>query len=67
MVLDVKQNLISSYAQNMTIQPPSLLERRIELCNELLDVLKIVEPGISRLQGRDLIFKNKIYIFAKFN
>lgn len=31
--------------------PDLILERKIELCMELLDVLNIVEPGCSRLRG----------------
>ncbi len=30
---------------------PKLLERKIELCEEILPILNVLQPGISRLKG----------------
>lgn len=40
---------IESYGLNDL--PNLLLERKIELCNSLLEVLNVVEPGLSRIRG----------------
>ncbi|XP_065090728.1 SET domain-containing protein SmydA-8-like [Ochlerotatus camptorhynchus] len=55
-VLELKQILagelrnlcLSSHASNV---PKQLLQRKFELCEEMLEVLRILEPGISRLNG----------------
>lgn len=49
MVIELKQALASSYAQN--VHSIKGLKRQTILCKELLEVFKVVEPGISRLQG----------------
>lgn len=38
-------------AQNL---PVELLRRKADLCKELVDVLKILSPGVSRLTGNIL-------------
>jgi hypothetical protein len=40
-------------AEGYTVEdlPDLLLERKIELCNQLLEVLDVVEPGHSRIRG----------------
>lgn len=32
--------------------PDILLERKVEFCQQLLDVINVVEPGHSRLRGK---------------
>lgn len=32
--------------------PDIILERKVELCNQLLEVLDVIEPGRSRIRGR---------------
>ncbi|XP_038111924.1 SET domain-containing protein SmydA-8 [Culex quinquefasciatus] len=54
LVLELKQTLagelrnlcLASHPANV---PRHLLQRKLELCAELLDVLRVLEPGISRL------------------
>lgn len=31
--------------------PDLILERKVELCNQLLEVLNVIEPGRSRIRG----------------
>ncbi|XP_966391.2 SET domain-containing protein SmydA-8 [Tribolium castaneum] len=40
-------------AEGYTVEdlPDLLLERKVELCNQLLEVLDVVEPGHSRIRG----------------
>ncbi|KRT80081.1 hypothetical protein AMK59_7807, partial [Oryctes borbonicus] len=49
LVLELKQNLIPLYERNLF--NTWAMERKIQFCKDIIDVLKIVEPGISRLQG----------------
>ena len=51
-ILDIKQTLVALY----TDSDPSkkILQRKIELCQDLLPILAVVEPGISRLKGKFL-------------
>lgn len=56
--------MVALYTQSL----PNIknLTRKIELCKHLLEVFKVVEPGISRLQGyylRSTVFYAFIYIF----
>ncbi|XP_044252977.1 SET domain-containing protein SmydA-8-like isoform X1 [Tribolium madens] len=49
LVLEVEQNLVRLYSQ----ASPSgkNLNRKIELCNKLLEIFRKIEPGISRIQA----------------
>lgn len=40
-------------AEGYTLEdlPDLLLERKVELCNQLLEVLDVIEPGYSRIRG----------------
>ncbi|KAK0098482.1 hypothetical protein PV326_008080 [Microctonus aethiopoides] len=53
LMVNLKQKLLTLYRSDCGRLNPSkkMLCRVIELCNEILDVLEIVEPGISRLKG----------------
>ncbi|XP_058834417.1 SET domain-containing protein SmydA-8-like [Topomyia yanbarensis] len=56
LVLEVKQTLAgelrsicqSAHSSNV---PQKILERKLELCAEMLQILRVLEPGISRLSG----------------
>lgn len=56
LVLEAKQNLagelrsmcMSYEPQNM---PRNALRRKLELCEEMLQILRVLDPGISRLTG----------------
>lgn len=37
--------------------PDLLLERKVEMCQMLLEVLDVIEPGYSRIRGRDTRYK----------
>ncbi|ALC40935.1 CG9642 [Drosophila busckii] len=54
-MLDLKQNIASilrQILQNMSHRPScKVYERKIRLCQEILLVLKIITPGISRLKA----------------
>ncbi|XP_011506599.1 PREDICTED: uncharacterized protein LOC105369055 [Ceratosolen solmsi marchali] len=52
-LLSLKQELLSVYRKELTnINPQKkILKRMLQLYDELIDVLEIVEPGISRLKG----------------
>lgn len=53
-ILEVKQALVAAY-RDMIIRQPNptrnILNRKTELCRDMLPVLQVVEPGISRLKG----------------
>ncbi|XP_034951070.1 SET domain-containing protein SmydA-8-like isoform X2 [Chelonus insularis] len=53
LVLALKQKLLELYRHEVTNLNPKkqALMRIIELCKEVLQVLEIVEPGLSRLKG----------------
>ncbi|XP_043641651.1 SET domain-containing protein SmydA-8 [Drosophila teissieri] len=55
LMLDLKQNIASilrQILQNMATRPnKKVYERKIRLCQEILLVLKVVTPGISRLKA----------------
>lgn len=36
--------------------PDIILERKVELCNQLLEVLNVIEPGRSRIRGILFVF-----------
>lgn len=40
-------------AEGYTLQdlPDIIMERKIELCQQLLEVLDVIEPGLSRIRG----------------
>ncbi|GJQ83907.1 hypothetical protein Trydic_g19845 [Trypoxylus dichotomus] len=49
LILELKQNLVPLYECNLF--STWAMERKIQFCKDVVDALKIVEPGISRLQG----------------
>jgi hypothetical protein len=57
-ILELKQTLVAAY-RDMILREPNtsrkILNRKIELCRDMLPVLQVVEPGISRLTGMYLI------------
>lgn len=53
-ILEVKQALVAAYRDMISRQPNptrSILNRKTELCQDMLPVIQVVEPGISRLKG----------------
>lgn len=53
-ILEVKQALVAAYRDIIIRQPNptrNILNRKTELCQDMLPVLQVVEPGISRLRG----------------
>lgn len=48
-ILDFKHKLIAMY-QSVQLDEKSY-ERKLKLCRELIDVLCVIEPDISRLTG----------------
>lgn len=54
LVVDMKQKLTAILRNicdyEMTPQP-KILQRKIMLCEEILPILKVIQPGISRLKG----------------
>lgn len=54
-MVEIKQNLVALYRDIILREPsPSrkVMQRKINLCLDLLKVLDAIEPGISRLRGR---------------
>ncbi|XP_015126796.1 SET domain-containing protein SmydA-8 [Diachasma alloeum] len=53
LLLNLKQKLLAIYRKEMASLRPQkqILQRMLELCREFVEVLEIVEPGISRLKG----------------
>lgn len=61
-LLDIKQTLVALYRDLDPLK--KILQRKIELCQDLLPVLAIIEPGISRLKGKFLFpFFSLIFFF----
>jgi len=54
-ILELKQTLVAAY-RDVILRDPNptrkILSRKTELCRDMLPVLQVVEPGISRLRGR---------------
>lgn len=52
-MLNLKQKLLTAYRSEVACLNPQkkMLVRMVQLCKEILQVLEIVEPGISRLKG----------------
>lgn len=54
LVIDVKQKLAgvlrSICDQEMNVRP-KLLRRKMELCEDIIPILKVIQPGISRLKA----------------
>lgn len=78
LILGVKYTLCLLYGKinGFMIQElnEDLLKRKIALCQDLLKVADIIEPGLSRLRGNyniwftfRLIFCNKFLIICKIN
>ncbi|XP_058457251.1 SET domain-containing protein SmydA-8-like [Malaya genurostris] len=56
LVLEMKQTLAGElrnlcHSVHSSNVPKQILERKLELCAELLEILGVLEPGISRLTG----------------
>ncbi|KAG8034570.1 hypothetical protein G9C98_007646 [Cotesia typhae] len=53
LMMSLKQKLLALYRKEITCLNPKkkILQRMMELCKGILQVLEIVEPGISRLKG----------------
>lgn len=53
-IIEIKQKIIACL-RDIIMREPSIskvvLKRKIELCKDLLKVVEIIEPGISRLKG----------------
>lgn len=57
-MVEIKQNLVALYRDIILREPsPSrkVMQRKINLCLDLLKVLDAIEPGISRLRGKTKI------------
>lgn len=54
LVVDMKQKLIAILRSicDYEMKPqPKILQRKITLCEEILPILRVIQPGISRLKG----------------
>lgn len=54
LIVDLKQKLIAILRSICDYEPnaqPKILQRKIRLCEEILPILKVIQPGISRLKG----------------
>lgn len=61
-MLDLKQNLITMYENSKLSE--ETFKRKLELCNELVRVLKLIEPEISRLTGKFLSFPLSLLVIT---
>jgi hypothetical protein len=53
-ILELKQSLVAAYRDMIHREPNptrKILNRKTELCRDMLPILEVVEPGISRLRG----------------
>ncbi|XP_062560550.1 SET domain-containing protein SmydA-8-like [Armigeres subalbatus] len=55
-ILELKQTLAGELRNLCLLSPPSkiskqILQRKFDLCQEMLAILRVLEPGISRLTG----------------
>lgn len=55
LILELKQNIIPVYKRNL-YNDWSMI-RIIQLCTDIISVLKIIQPGLSRLRGKYSIVK----------
>nr|XP_012144406.1 PREDICTED: protein msta, isoform A-like isoform X1 [Megachile rotundata] len=53
LMLSLKQKLLAAYRKEVTTPnpPKKIMQRMLDACREMYNVLEIVEPGISRLKG----------------
>ncbi|KAG4068881.1 hypothetical protein HA402_005029 [Bradysia odoriphaga] len=54
LVVDMKQKLtaiLRSFCDHEPTPQPKILQRKIMLCEEILPILRVIQPGISRLTG----------------
>ncbi|XP_076240125.1 uncharacterized protein LOC143182785 [Calliopsis andreniformis] len=53
LMLSLKQKLLAAYRKEVASPNPQkkIMQRMLDACKEMYDVLEIVEPGISRLKG----------------
>lgn len=72
LILEVKQKLaaiLRNICDNNLKPIESVLQRKMELCRDILPVLRILQPGISRMTGKKAIYlvsfstKIKLYCF----
>ena len=59
-MLSLKQKILAVYRKEIMSTNPQrkILQKMIELCKDVLKVIEIVEPGISRLKGKIYIRNN---------
>jgi hypothetical protein len=70
LLLSLKQDLLNIYRRElMTLNPQKkFLHRMLCLYEEIIDVLEIVEPGISRLKGNPrILFPISFAIVPQFD
>ncbi|XP_015175183.1 PREDICTED: protein msta, isoform B-like [Polistes dominula] len=53
LLLALKQKLLTIYRKQVALSNPKkkIIQKMLNLCKEILEVLELVEPGISRLKG----------------
>lgn len=54
-VIELKQNVAAILREiavnNLSHPPKKILKRKLELCEEILPILQLLQPGISRMTG----------------
>ncbi|CAK9798280.1 SET domain-containing protein SmydA-8, isoform A [Anthophora plagiata] len=53
LMLSLKQKLLAAYRKEVATPSPQkkIMQKMLDMCREMFNVLEIVEPGISRLKG----------------
>ncbi|KOC67669.1 Protein msta, isoform A, partial [Habropoda laboriosa] len=53
LMLSLKQKLLAAYRKEVATPNPKkkMMQKMLDMCREMFNVLEIVEPGISRLKG----------------
>lgn len=64
-MLSLKQKLLTACRKEITSPNPQkkIVQKMLDTCKEVYNVLNIVEPGISHLKGTNVLF---IYIAQIF-
>ena len=53
LVVELKQQIAVLYGQNFNLLTDKAVRRKIQLHLEIIEVLAVIEPGLSRLKGND--------------
>lgn len=61
LVIELKQQIAMLYDRNLNLLTNTAVHRKIQLHVEIMEVLAVIEPGLSRLQGNSQRYHHFIH------